>query len=143
MRSRAERKANLMAIAEVEIEQMLDWMEATDAPDLGGIEAEVLHIRKRIGEGMTKEVIENQESLRPVPSPSCPKCEQEMHYKGMKGKEIRSMVGEVKLNRGYYYCDHCQSGLFPPGQAVGCQGKKLVREYHTGGGMGKWQIGQL
>ena len=115
MKSRAERKGNLLQIAEAEIEQLLDWMEATDAPDLSGIEDEVLRLRKRIGEGMTQEVVANQESVRPVPCPSCPKCEQEMHYKGLKSKEITSMIGEVKLNRGYYYCDHCQSGLFPPG----------------------------
>ena len=115
MRSRSERKAKLMEIAEEEIENVLDWMEASDKPELSGIEEMVLRIRKRIGEGMAKEVIEYQESVRPVPCPSCPKCKKEMHYKGMKQKEITSMIGEVKLNRGYYYCDHCESGLFPPG----------------------------
>ena len=115
MKSRTERKANLMKMAEEEIEKLLDWMEERDAPNLTGIEKVILSIRKRIGEGMTREVIENQESVRPVPCPECPGCEKEMRYKGMKQKEISSMVGEVKLNRGYYYCDHCESGLFPPG----------------------------
>ena len=114
MKSRAERKANLMEMAEEEIEKLLDWIEATEAPGLGGIEEAVLRIRKRIGERMTEEVIENQAAVRPVPGPGCPGCEKEMHYKGMKPKEITSMVGEVKLNRGYYYCDHCESGFFPP-----------------------------
>lgn len=114
MTSRAERKVNLMQMAESEIEKLLDWMEATDAPDLSQIEEEVLQLRKRIGEGMTKEVVANQESVRPVPSPNCAKCDEEMHYKGMKPKEITSMAGEIKLNRGYYYCNDCRSGLFPP-----------------------------
>jgi len=114
MKSRAERKANLMEMVEEEIEKLLDWMEVTEAPALGGIEETVLRIRKRIGERMTEEVIEKQEAVRPVPGPGCPACQREMHYKGMKPKEITSMVGEVKLNRGYYYCDSCQRGLFPP-----------------------------
>lgn len=114
MKSRADRKANLMEMAEEEIEKLLDWMEVTEAPALGGIEEVVLRIRKSIGERMTEEVIENQASVRPVPCPSCPACQKERHYKGMKPKEITSMIGEVKLNRGYYYCDHCASGLFPP-----------------------------
>jgi len=114
MQSRAERKANLMQIAEAEIEQLLDWTETTEAPDLGSIEDVVLRIRQRIGESMTQEMIRSQAAVRPVPGPSCPECKQEMHYKGMKRKEITSLIGEVKLNRGYYYCDHCQSGLFPP-----------------------------
>jgi hypothetical protein len=114
MQNRAERKANMMKIAEAEIEQLLDWTETTEAPDLGKIEEVVLKIRQRIGESMTREVIANQAAVRPVPGPTCPECKQEMHYKGMKTKEITSLIGEVKLNRGYYYCDHCQSGLFPP-----------------------------
>lgn len=115
MKIRAERKAKLMATAEAEIEKLLDWMEVVEAPDLSTIEEEVLGLRKRIGEGMTEEVIANQESVRPVPCPRCPTCEAEMHYKGMKEKEITSLAGEVKLKRGYYYCDRCRSGLFPPG----------------------------
>lgn len=114
MRSRAESKAKLMEIAEAEIEQLLDWREATEGPDLSRIEAVVLRIRQRLGESMTEEVIANQAAVRPVPGPKCPECKQEMHYKGMKQKEITSLIGEVKLERGYYYCDHCQSGLFPP-----------------------------
>lgn len=114
MKSRSERKARMMEIAEKEIEKLLDWQEKSERPDLGGIEEEVLRIRKRIGEGMAREVIESQEARRPVPSPCCPECQKEMHYKGMREKEITSLVGEVKLNRGYFYCDHCGSGLFPP-----------------------------
>jgi hypothetical protein len=114
MKSRAERKAKLMTMAEKEIEPLLDWMEATDRPSLGGIEDAVLRIRQRIGERMTEEVIENQAAVRPVPCPQCAKCQTEMPDKGMKPKEISSMIGEVKLKCGDYYGDHCQSGLFPP-----------------------------
>ena len=114
MQNRAERKANLMQMAEAEIESLLDWMEAAEAPDLREIEETVHQVRKRIGEGMTKEVVANQASVRPVPGPRCPKCGEEMAYKGMKSKAITSMVGEVELERGYYYCDHCRGGLFPP-----------------------------
>lgn len=114
MRGRAESKERLMEIAEAEIEQLLDWGEAAEAPDLGSIEEVVLGIRQRLGESMTREVIANQAAIRPVPGPKCPTCQQEMHYKGMKQKEITSLIGEVKLERGYYYCDPCQRGLFPP-----------------------------
>lgn len=114
MESRNERKSRLMAMAEKEIEKLLDWMEATVAPDLCGIEKQVLALRKRIGEEMTAEVIGAQETVKPVPSPECAQCKREMHYKGLKVKEISSQIGEVNLERGYYYCDHCKNGLFPP-----------------------------
>lgn len=115
MEKRADRKAKLMKKAEEEIERLLDWMEEGDTPDLSAIEEVVLEVRRRIGEGMAEEIIAGQESVRPVPSPLCPECKEEMHYKGIKEKEITSMIGDTKLQRGYYYCDCCRSGLFPPG----------------------------
>lgn len=115
MQSRANQKAKMMEQAEEEIEKLLDWMEETERPDLSSIEDIVLKLRKRIGERMAEEVIGNQESVRLVPGPTCPGCNKEMGYKGMKKKSVTSMVGEVNLSRGYYYCDHCRSGLFPPG----------------------------
>lgn len=130
MKSRAESKTKLMGIAEKGIEELMEWIEATEAPDLGEIEAKVLGLRKRIGEAMAEEVIGQQESVRPVPGAQCSRCGQEMHYKGMKNKVISSLVGEVELKRGYYYCDRCRTGLFPPGQAVGGPGEELVGEHH-------------
>jgi hypothetical protein len=140
MRERAEVKENLMSKAEEEIEKLLDWMEEKEVPDLSAIEEVVLELRKRIGEGMAEEVIANQESVRPVPSPNCPKCEEEMHYKGIKEKEITSMIGETKLYRGYYYCDRCQGGLFPPRQTTKRSGEELVRECDTRSSVAEWRI---
>lgn len=130
MKSRGMRKAKLMAIAEAEIEGVLDWMEAQESPDLEQIEEEVLRIRKRLGEELTQEVIENQATVYPVQAPNCPQCGKRMADKGKKGKEVSSMVGEVKLKRAYYYCDQCRTGLFPPRSAAQGTGKKLVGEHH-------------
>ena len=66
MQNRAECKANLMQLAEAEIEQLLDWTEATGSPELVQIEEVVLKIRQRIGESMTREVIANQCARCPV-----------------------------------------------------------------------------
>jgi len=115
MKSRAARKAELMKEAEARIEALLDWAEKTNEPTLEQIEEVVLGLRQKIGEEMAQAVVEGEAATRPVPEPGCPKCKQQMRYKGEKVKEITSWVGELKLKRGYYYCDHCASGLFPPG----------------------------
>ena len=62
---------------------------------------------------MAVAVIESQEATRPVPSPRCPTCQVEMHYKDMKENTIESRAGQLTLNRGYYYCETCRTGLFP------------------------------
>jgi hypothetical protein len=37
-----------------------------------------------------------------------------MENKGLKRKEVESMVGEIELEREYYYCVKCKQGHFPP-----------------------------
>ena len=113
--SREEMKAKLMREAEAVIDELLDWHEATDQPNLGQVERKVLELRQRLSEQMSEVVIENQEAVRPVPGPACAGCGAEMRYKGMKENRVQSWVGELKLERGYYYCDQCRAGLFPPG----------------------------
>lgn len=112
---RGKRKAVLMAKAEALIEAMLKWDEEAKAPNLGQIETEILKLRRAFGEELLKDVVSNQSRVRPVPGPRCEQCGREMSYKGQKGKDVVSLAGEVRIERGYYYCRACGSGLFPPG----------------------------
>lgn len=114
-KSKAAIKAELMKKAEAVIDELLDWHEETDQPNLTQVEGKVLELRQRLSEEMATTVIENQEAVRPVPGPRCAGCGVEMRYKDMKNKTVLSWVGELKLERGYYYCDQCRTGLFPPG----------------------------
>ncbi len=114
MKTRAETKAAMMQKAEEQIEALLDWAEESKQPDLSAIEGKVLAVRQALGETMAEEVIQAQASVYPVPGPCCPQCGEAMRYRGQKKKEISSWVGELGLVRGYYYCDPCGRGLFPP-----------------------------
>lgn len=118
-RTREELRAELLAEAEVVIDELLDWYEGTDAPTLTQVEDVVLKLRKRMGEQMTGAVLTGQEAVHPVPGPACPECGEEMHYKGMKEVVVANRAGEVRLERAYYYCDRCRRGLFPPRSPAG------------------------
>jgi hypothetical protein len=113
-RKRSEVKAELLAKAELAIDQLLDWTDETKAPDLTQIEDIVLKLRKELGEQMALSVIDEQAAKRPSPGPQCPSCQREMHYKDVKANTVESRVGALPLERGYYYCQTCQAGLFPP-----------------------------
>ena len=117
-RTREERRAALEAKAKELIDELMAWSEETDQADLTQIEDEILKIRQVMSERMLATVIEDQESQRPVPGPNCPQCGKEMAYKGSKGKQVTSRVGEVRLDRGHYYCSRCKESLFPPGSAT-------------------------
>jgi hypothetical protein len=111
----ADLKADLMSEAEVIIDELVAWTADTPTPNLTQIEAIVLKLRQRLSERMALAVIEAQAMVRPVPGPSCPTCGGEMHYQDRKANTVESRVGQLPLERGYYYCETCKSGLFPPG----------------------------
>jgi len=50
---------------------------------------------------------------RPVPkSLPCP-CGQRQHYKGVRAREMRTVLGTMNLDaRHYFHCDHCQSSTY-------------------------------
>lgn len=71
---------------------------------------------------LVESVIEVQASRQSGPGPKCEGCGREMRYKGEKERPgIITSQGGIKVERSYYYCKKCKSGLFPPGQATGDQ----------------------
>ena len=121
-RKRSEVKSELLKKAELLIDELLDWTDESKAPDLTQIEEIVLKLRKQMGEQMALSVIDEQAAKRPSPGPQCPQCQREMHYKDVKANTIESRVGALPLERGYYYCQTCQTGLFPPRQPIAAVG---------------------
>ena len=101
-RNRSQMKTELMAQAEEVIDELLDWHEGNKAPTLAQIEEVILELRKRVSAGMANAVVEDQETVRPVPGPACPECGKEMHYKGMKEVKVEGQTGAIDMLRAYY-----------------------------------------
>jgi uncharacterized protein with PIN domain len=114
-KTREQMKRELMMEAEVIIDALLDHHERWQEPTLMEIEDVILDLRKQLSERMTEVVLQGQENVQPVEDPVCPSCGEEMAYKGMRGTMVESRAGIVRLERGYWHCDRCKSGLFPPG----------------------------
>jgi hypothetical protein len=114
-KSREQKKAELMTRLEKAVDELLDWEEQTQRPNLTQIEDIVLKLRKQVGEEMADEILTELGGQTPVPGPACPKCGREMRYKGRHGKQLESRAGPMEYERGYYACPDCDEGLFPPG----------------------------
>ena len=114
-RSKEEKREWLLARAEKVVDEYLVWEETHPSPDLMQIEDIALELRKELGEEIAQMAVEEQEGRVPVPGPRCPKCGEEMRYKGEKGVEVESRVGGLKVERGYYTCPRCKESIFPPG----------------------------
>ena len=113
--TRKQKEAQLLAEAQSVIEEFLNWEEQTDKPNLTQIEDIVLRLRERLGQRMADVAIGDQDAKQPAEAPTCPTCGETLRYKGQKGTEVASRIGEIDLERGHYYCARCHSGLFPPG----------------------------
>jgi hypothetical protein len=111
-----ELKAQMKAKAEAAIEKLFAEKKAPEEIRLSDIERIVQQAGEQIKAELTAGLVEQVSSREPaVPGPLCPGCGQEMHYKGRKPKHIVTEAGEVTVERAYYYCETCRSGLFPPG----------------------------
>jgi uncharacterized protein with PIN domain len=117
--TRAQKRAKLQAAAERLIEQLLDWDEQAERPNLTQIEEAVLPLRQQFGQAMACVLVDGQEARQPVAQPSCPQCGQPLRDKGRKRKVVESRVGSLQVERGYYYCPDCASGSFPPRRPTG------------------------
>jgi hypothetical protein len=112
--SREEKKARLEMKAKQVIDDYLEWEDKHPKPNLTEMEDIILKLRKELGEEMAQILLEEQEARKPVPGPRCPKCGEEMRYKGQKGHQVESRIGLLEMERGYYYCPQCKESLFPP-----------------------------
>jgi hypothetical protein len=112
--TRAQRKAEMLADAEQLIEQMLNWTEQTERPNLTQIETIVLELRRQFGKTLAENAIAAQGMAQPVTAPPCPECGKPMQSKGGKDKTVLSHAGDLHLQRTHYYCPTCERGLFPP-----------------------------
>lgn len=111
-----ELKAQMKAKAAAAIEQLFAEKKRPHEIKLSDIEQAVHAAGEAIKADLTRGLVEQvSEEDAVVPGPLCPQCGQEMHYKGRKAKHLITETGEVTVNRAYYYCETCRSGLFPPG----------------------------
>lgn len=44
---------------------------------------------------------------------TCAHCQQDARFVEYRGKGFVSLLGDLRLERGYYHCRHCQRGQFP------------------------------
>ena len=124
-RNREEMKAEFIAKAEMLFDELMEWDETTTEPTLTQIEDVVLKMRKRLGEEAAQIILEEQANKQPVPGPGCPECGKEMRNKGQKSNHVESRIGELEIERGYYYCPRCKQGHFPPGSPTSIMGETL------------------
>jgi len=97
-------------------QELYAWREAHPEASFDEIAAQVTP-RRRALMGLWLEQLATQPGSGVVAEGKvCEHCGQPMTYKGEPRRQVQHYLeGETELERAYYYCDRCQSGLFPPG----------------------------
>ena len=122
---RKKLKAEFLAEAEELFDQLMEWDKQTSKPDLTQIEEIVLQLRQQLGEQVAQAVLARQESRQPAERLSCAQCGGELEPKGQKGNQVESRLGDIRVERSYYYCPGCRQGFFPSGSAIEAVGETL------------------
>jgi hypothetical protein len=116
--TREQKRAALLAQAQALIEEFLAWEEQAERPNLTQIEDVALDLRARFGQELAASALADQDAKQPAAVPTCPTCGVELRYKGQKELDVESRLGLLEVERGYFYCARCHSGLFPPGRSA-------------------------
>ena len=83
----------------------------------GHIDVEAVEMMVR--SGMQKAGAAGLQEMLAVPVPSASErslpcaCGERARYQGLRSKALLTAVGEVKVSRPYYWCEHCHRGQFP------------------------------
>lgn len=114
-----ELKAQMMSAAEGVIEKLLAGAKEKEDLTLSDIERLV----RRAGQDVMKELTGTlaQAEAQREEDRICAECGRSMRYKGRKKRNVITETGEVRLERGYYYCPRCEKGVFPPRPTMGTE----------------------
>lgn len=121
-RQKGELRQRYVAKAEEVFDIAMEQGVVREDITLSQIEEIVNELKFELTGMLVESVIEVQARRQTGPGPICAGCGLEMRYKGEKERPgIITSQGAIKLERSYYYCKKCKSGLFPPGQTTGDQ----------------------
>lgn len=120
-KTREQRQTELQAKANEMIQRLLDWTEQTDKPNLTQMEDEIIALREEMSLSMLESILSAQDASQPVEVGKCDKCGRPLRYKGRRKGQVVSRIGGTGVERGYYYCAECQTGIFPPGSTTGIE----------------------
>jgi hypothetical protein len=110
-----EKERMMQAFGEM-VDELREWREEHGEASFDEIAAQVTPRRRKIVGELLEVLAYQQGSGMVAEGRVCEECGQEMRYKGELTREVEHYLeGETELERAYYYCAHCEGGIFPPG----------------------------
>jgi len=111
-----QEKAEFLRAASRMYERLQAWRSQNLDASFDEIAEQVTPQRRELMGVLLKQLSETADEK--VHAPACEQCGREMVYKGRSGRGVVHSEGESGLERAYYHCADCESGLFPPGPSA-------------------------
>lgn len=111
----AAMQLELEAKARAVIAEIMAQKKAPGEITLTEIEQVVRRAGEQFKQALTAALVQQSAAQLESGWPTCAGCGCRMKAKGVRRKRLVTETGEVEIERAYYYCAHCRSGLFPPG----------------------------
>jgi hypothetical protein len=115
---REEDRKRWRAQAEEMYDELYEWRERHPEASFDEIANQVTPRRQALMGELLNQLAVQHGNGEVAAGLKCEQCGQPLLYKGQPGRGVEHLEGEARFNRAYYYCAHCESGLFPPGPAV-------------------------
>lgn len=132
-RSREHEKAEFLLKAGAMYEELRTWRAGHMDASFDEIANEVTPRRRELMGKLLKQLAEAADER--VEAPICEGCEKPMRYKGASARWVNHREGDSRLERGYYYCEACESTFFPPGPTTSVDETELESGDDTASGM--------
>ena len=114
---REEIEAEIAMMVREALDELLR-RSAAEEFDFDAIEVTTQELLRRIGGRMVERaVVQRVHSLEANP-PDCPECGRRMERE-LRHRDLVGLVGEYRVNRGYYRCRHCHTHCIPADTALG------------------------
>jgi hypothetical protein len=120
--SEAQRQGNeeeLVAGVRRMYQELYAWREEHPEAGLDEIAGQVTPRRRELVRVLLERLAQQHGTGMVAEGVTCERCGQPMRYKGeAKRGVIHYLEGEMGVERAYYHCERCNSGIFPPGRAT-------------------------
>lgn len=103
-------------------DQWLDGLEArvkASQPTLEELTQAVFALRQELTQAVTEGLVEQaHRDLVEQRTAACPRCGQTLAARGPQERTVETLVGAIRLQRPYFYCERCQLGTAPLDKAL-------------------------
>ena len=104
-------------------DQWLDSLEAQlqePVPTLAQVTETVWNLRQALTGGLTETIIEHTHRDEHTRQQNrCPQCARLLKARDPVRRTVETLVGLVQLERPYFYCSACRTGLYPLDEVLG------------------------